>query len=148
MKPRAVAAPVVQILIHAVAFAIAGYALAQIVRGGSVVNFAIWFVGAAVLHDLLLFPFYSVLDRLAGQPRRHRRAARVPTVNYVRVPALISGLLLLVYFPLIFGLAGHNYYLVTGHHLHGYARNWLLVTAVLFAGSGLLYAIRVLRARQ
>jgi len=147
MKPRALQSQAVQVLVHVAAFVIAGYALAQIVRGGSVVNFAIWFVGAAVLHDLLLFPFYSLLDRLAGHPRRARARGGVPTVNYVRVPALISGVLLLVYFPLILGLAGHNYYLAAAHHPHGYARNWLAITGVLFVGSGLLYAIRVLRTK-
>jgi len=148
MKRRAVGVPVLQIAIHAVAFAIAGYALAQIVRGGSVVNFAIWFVGAAVLHDLLLFPFYSLLDRLGVRTRRDGAVNQVPVTNYLRVPALMSGLLLLVYFPLILGLSDHQYYLASGHHPHGYARNWIAITAVLFAGSGLLYAIRVLRAKS
>ena len=111
-------------------------------------NFAIWFVGAAVLHDLLLFPFYSLLDRIAGHPRRQTATRRPASLNYVRAPALISGLLLLVYFPLILGLSDHNYYLSTGHHLHAYARNWLLITAALFGGSGLLYGLRLLRAKR
>jgi hypothetical protein len=148
MTPRALASPALKLAIHAVAFAIAGYAIAQILRGGSAVNFAIWFVGAAVLHDLLLFPFYSLLDRIAGHPRRQATTSRPASINYVRAPALISGLLLLVYFPLILGLSGRNYYLATGHHLHAYARNWLLITAVLFAGSGLLYGLRRIRAKR
>jgi hypothetical protein len=52
----------------------------------------LWLAASAVLHDLLLLPFYGLLDRV-GQ-----RAAG-PAVNYVRVPVLLSGLLLLVYFP-------------------------------------------------
>jgi hypothetical protein len=72
----------------------------------------------------------------------------VPVINYVRAPALISGLLLLVYFPLIFGTAENTYFGATGHHLHGYARNWLLITAALFTGSALLYALRLRRTRS
>jgi hypothetical protein len=146
MKLRSVTAAVAQLAVHGLAFAIAAYALAQIVRGGSVVNFAVWFAGAAVLHDLVLLPVYSLLDRIAGHRREHARH-RVPLVNYVRAPALISGLLLLIYFPLILGLSADNYFAATGHHLHGYLRNWLEITGVLFAGSALLYLIRVLRTR-
>jgi hypothetical protein len=134
----------VHLLAHLAAFAIAAYALAQIVRGGAVVNFIIWFAGAAVLHDFVFFPLYSGLDRLAryGTPRG-ARAPGVPVVNYVRVPALIAGLLLLVYLPLILDLGDRSYYSASGHHIAGYARNWLLITAVLFTGSAALYAIRV-----
>jgi hypothetical protein len=146
VKRRSLTAGAAQLALHGLAFAIAAYALAQIVRGGSVVNFAVWFAGAAVVHDLLLLPAYSLLDRLTGH-RRERPPHRVPLVNYVRTPAAISGLLLLIYFPLIFGLSADNYFAATGHHLHGYLRNWLEITGVLFAGSALLYLIRVLRAR-
>ena len=59
----------------------------------------------------------------------------MPIVNHIRAPALISGLLLLVYFPLILGPAGPEYLNATGHPLHGYLRNWLLITAALFLGS-------------
>lgn len=141
---------------HLAAFAICAYALAQIIDGGAVVNFVVWFGGAALLHDLVFLPLYSGLDRVAhgwarrvhGAAPRGRRHPDVPVVNHVRAPALISGLLLLVYFPLILGTAQGEYLRATGHHPDGYARNWILVTAVLFAGSALLYAIRVrLRSR-
>jgi hypothetical protein len=142
---------------HLAAFALCAYALAQIVAGGTVVNFVVWFGGAALLHDLVFLPLYSVLDRVAHRSSRraHRTAPRglrhpeVPIVNHVRAPALISGMLLLVYLPLILGLSKGEYLRATGHHLHGYARNWILVTAALFAGSALLYAIRVrVRSRR
>ncbi len=139
------------LLAHLAAFALCAYALAQIVSGGAVVNFVVWFGGAAVLHDVVFLPLYSVLDRVAhGWARRaHTAAPRalhhpdVPLVNHVRAPALISGLLLLVYFPLILGPAGGEYLKATGHHLHGYLRNWLLISAALFAASAVVYAIRV-----
>ena len=142
---------------HLAAFALCAYALAQIVDGGAVVNFVVWFGGAALLHDLVFLPLYSLLDRAghAWARRRHGPTPRplrhpdVPIVNHIRAPALISGLLLLVYFPLILGPAETGYVRATGHHLHGYMRNWILITAVLFAGSALVYVIRVrLRSRR
>jgi hypothetical protein len=148
MRLRWVTAGFLPLLVHAAALALAGYALAQIIRGGSVVDFAAWFAGAAVLHDLVLLPSYSLVDRLAHAPSRRWAARRVAVINHVRVPALISGVLLLVYFPLIFGLSDRNYFAATGHHLSGYARDWAEITAVLCAGSALLYAIRVIRAKQ
>jgi hypothetical protein len=141
------------LLAHLAAFALAAYALAQIIGGGAPINFIAWFVGAALLHDIVFLPLYSVLDRIAHRGARglHVRApafvrdARVPLVNHIRAPALISGLLLLVYFPLILGPAGSQYLKATGHHLDGYLRNWLLITAALFLGSALVYAVRVRR---
>jgi hypothetical protein len=132
------------LLAHIAAFAIAAYALAQIINGGRAVNFIFWFAGAALLHDLVFLPLYSLLDTLARLgahgPRLH---ATVPVINHVRVPALISGLLLLVYLPLIFAPGDSTYYGATGHHIEGYARNWLLITAALFAGSAVVYAVRL-----
>ena len=61
---------------------------------------------------------------------------------------MVSGILLLVYFPPILGLTDANYLAATGHHPGGYARNWLEITAALFLGSAVVYAIRVTRARR
>jgi len=131
---------------HLAAFGIAGFALAQIVDGGAWVNFVAWFAGAAVLHDLVLLPLYSLLDRVGVSFHVRLPRARVPVVNHVRVPALLSALLLLVYFPLILGPSGPEYVKATGHHLHGYLRNWLLISAALFLGSAVVYAIRWTRS--
>jgi hypothetical protein len=128
---------------HAAAFGAAGYAFLRILQRGPVENFVIWFVGAALLHDLVLLPLYSFLDLGARLGLRGRRVAEI---NYLRVPALISGLLLLVYFPLILVEADRNYVRSTGHHPHDYARNWLLITAALFGGSALIYLGRSIRA--
>jgi hypothetical protein len=131
------------------AFAIAGWAIAQILGGGAVVNWVVWFVGAALLHDLVLLPLYGVLDRALGVAARRRPAGFVvPIGNHLRVPAAISGILLLVYFPLILGLSATNYRNDTGHALAGYTRNWLLITAGLFLASTIVYMLRVLRRRQ
>jgi hypothetical protein len=151
MFRRRYGATPLHLLLHLAAFIIAAYALTQIIDGGAVVNFVIWFGGAALFHDVLFLPLYSLLDRVAhGWARRVHVAApaalkhpSVPVVNYIRAPALISGLLLLLYFPLILGKSEPEYFKATGHHLHGYLRNWLLVTAVLFLGSATAYAVRV-----
>jgi hypothetical protein len=144
-RPASIAA---QLLVHAAAFAVAGYALSQILRGGSAVNFIAWFVGAVLLHDLVMLPLYSMLDRTIGRRRRSRPEWRLRLTNHVRVPAAISGILLLVYFPPILGLTDRNYLAASGHHPEGYARNWLLITGALFAGSALVYAVRMIRASR
>jgi len=120
---------------HVAVFGVSAYALAQILDGGMVENFLIWFAGAALLHDLVFLPLYAALDGLTSRVNRS-------AVNYIRVPALISGLLLLVYFPLILVRADGNYLRSTGHHVEHYARNWLLITAALLAGSAIFYLAR------
>ncbi|MGI8712025.1 MAG: hypothetical protein ACR2NR_02350, partial [Solirubrobacteraceae bacterium] len=130
---------------HLVAFFIAAWAIVQILGGGTIINWIAWFVGAALLHDLVLLPLYSLLDRIWSRaPRGARgpgaRRPRLAAVNHLRVPAAISGILLIVYFPVILGLSSANYFNDTGHHLEGYTRNWLLITAALFLVSALVYA--------
>jgi Na+/melibiose symporter-like transporter len=127
---------------HLAAFAVAVWAVGQILDGGTVVNWIAWFFGAALLHDLVLLPFYSLLDRILGLSARHGSRRRAALRNHVRAPAAISGVLLLVYFPLILGLSSTNYRNDTGHSLSGYTRNWLLITAGLFVASALVYAVR------
>ena len=133
---------------HLVAFAIALFALQRILAGGSEINFLAWFLAAAILHDLVLLPVYSLIDRGArvGERRAFGASLPVPVINHVRAPALISGVLLLVYAPEIFGLGAHTYFNATGHHEQGYARNWLLISVALFLGSALIYAFRLRRA--
>jgi len=133
---RAYGAGPVHLAVHLAAFAIAAYAIAQVLAGGIVENFLIWFFGAALLHDLVFLPLYASLDRLA------RLRLRPPALNHLRVPALLSGLLLLVYFPLILVKADRNYFHSVGHHVQGYARNWLLLSAGFFLASGLVYLVR------
>jgi ABC-type polysaccharide/polyol phosphate export permease len=134
---------------HLAAFAIAAYALAQIIDAGRAVNFVVWFGGAALLHDVVFLPLYSLLDRLAiHHAHATRSRAAVPVINHVRVPALISGLLLLVYFPLILGTATATYLGATGHRPEGYARNWALITVALFAASAIVYTLRKRRRRR
>jgi hypothetical protein len=136
---------------HLALFGVAAYALDQIFSGGDIEQLLAWYVGFVLLHDLVLLPAYTGADRvaqalLAGTPRSGPRA--VPLINHVRVPAVVSGVLLLVYAPLITRAGDHTYFFYSGHHVEGYLRNWLLITLGLLAGSGLVYAVRVSARRR
>ena len=98
----------------------------------------------------MFVPAYTGLDRVfrattARLPLTTRTGP--PVINHVRAPVVISALLLIIYFPLISRRSDGPYFAMSGHHLTHYLRNWLLITAVLFLGSGLIYAVRVIRAR-
>jgi hypothetical protein len=123
---------------HLAVFGFCFYVLAQVVRGGAVTSFVVWFVGAALLHDLVLLPAYSLSDRvLHARPRAPRS-----WINHVRVPAVISGVLLLVYFPEILRLSERRYRLASGHPLADYGVRWLAISGVLFAVSALVWRVR------
>ncbi|WP_406442321.1 hypothetical protein OHB00_39680 [Streptomyces sp. NBC_00631] len=136
------------LLVLIASFALTGYAMVRLfaVRPPEV---AIWFVGAAVLHDLILLPLYSLADLSALSVLRHRATdgPAVPWINYLRVPAFLSGLLLLVWFPLVFRLAV-PYPGDTGLSDSVYLGRWLAVTGVLFAASAVAFALRLRRVRR
>jgi hypothetical protein len=150
-KDRYGASPL-HLIAHVLAFAVAAYALVQLLGEKHWVNFVGWFFAAALLHDLVLLPAYSVIDLLThGVLRRvhlPNRPGQVPIVNHVRAPALISAVLLLIYFPLILGPGDAAYFSATGHHPAGYLRNWLAITLALFAGSAVIYEVRARAARR
>ncbi|MGD1221463.1 hypothetical protein AB9Q10_23915 [Streptomyces krungchingensis] len=136
------------LLVLIASFALTGYAMVRLfaVRPLEV---AIWFVGAAILHDLILLPLYSLADLSALSVLRHRTAdgPAVAWINYLRVPAFLSGLLLLVWFPLVFRLAV-PYPGDTGLSDSVYLGRWLAITGVLFVASAAAFAIRLRRARR
>ncbi|MEV0973381.1 hypothetical protein [Microtetraspora glauca] len=141
------------LLVLLACFTLAGYAASRVVLAGVWVGFVVWFVGAAVIHDLLLYPLYTVAD-IAVQWRPWRRprppaeaAHRASWINYVRVPVGLSALLLLIWFPLVFRLSERTYRASVALDTTPYLGRWLLVTGVLFAGSALAYAIRLRRQR-
>lgn len=127
-----------QLVLLAASFALTGYAGVRLLNGDTL-GVLVWFVGAALLHDMVLVPLYSLADRL---PR-----LAGPYVNYVRVPAALSLLLLLVWFPLISGPPG-TYEPATGMRGGGFALRWLLVSAALFLLSGLLLLARTARTAR
>jgi hypothetical protein len=124
-----------RLLVSLVTVPLMAFALLQIVRSGTPVAIFVWLAGAVLLHDLLLLPFYSLLDRVP-------RAMAGRAVNYVRVPAGISLLLLLVFFPVISGKGNGAFHGVSGLDYEGYLARWLLITAALFAASAVIYAGR------
>lgn len=135
-------------------FAVAGWAFVQVFQLGAPFNFLLWFAGAIVAHDLVLLPLYSLVERIARRlaPARSRATGAVaPTtapsaINYVRVPAALSGLLLLLFFPLVLGAAEEEYGAATGLSTDVYLGRWLLISGVFFLASGAAYAVRRGRA--
>ena len=134
MRARYGASPL-HLLAHLVMLPLCAWALLQILDARRAENIVVWLIAAAVLHDLVLLPAYSLLDRLAARPLRGG-------ANYVRVPAGLSLLLLLVFWGPIAGKGDRAYHHVTGLHFDGYFSRWLLATAALFALSATLYLIR------
>jgi hypothetical protein len=129
-------------------FALAGYAATQLVRSRPE-SVAIWFVGAVIGHDLVLMPLYSIADWSVLAAVRHRapNLPAVPWINYLRVPAGLSALLLLVWFPLILRLKTH-YQESTTLSPDPFLWHWLAVTGALFLLSATTYALRLRAARR
>jgi hypothetical protein len=136
-------APLWHLAGHAAAFAAIAYALSRLLQPsvGRPLTILVWLVAGAVLHDLVFLPLYSLGDRGV-------RALSGRAVNFVRVPAVISGVLLLVYFPLILSKAPAGYERNTGRPPPDYLARWLAITAGLFAASGVVWAVRAARAAK
>ena len=64
------------------------------------------------------------------------------------MPAGISLLLLLVFYPAISGKGNGAFHGVSGLDYEGYFARWLLITAGLFAVSAIIYARRALGSRR
>jgi len=143
------------LLVLVASFAIAGAAVAGwLQRPRDVPTVLEWFAAAIVLHDLVALPLYSLLDRIAfggigAGLRRARGTAPAPVspTAYLRIPAMLSGLLLLVFFPVLFGLGSGSELSASGIAESGYLARWLLATGLMFAASGLAYAIAIARVR-
>lgn len=111
----------------------------------------LWFALCVIGHDLIGWPIYTAADRvLIRTQQRHpgRRESLIPWVNHVRVPVVISGTLLLMFFPLIFRLSQTRYTDYTGLNENAYLANWLAVTAVIFATSSIIYLVRLGLSRR
>lgn len=148
-----------RLLVLVAAFALTGYAV--LVLGPEALldrdvwwqSILVWFVGAFLLHDLLLFPLVALADRslgagLAAVRGRGRAAPAVPVVNHVRVPALVTGLTFLLFFPGILEQGAETYRTATGQTQEPFLARWLLLVAAAWALSAVLYAARAARARR
>ena len=122
--------------------AVAAYAASFLLGDPALLTVLIWFVGAALAHDLVLFPLYAAADRaLTGVAGRLPRC-RVPIVNHIRVPALGAGLTLLMFLP---GIIRQGEGTPPGGHRAGPAalpRALARLVAALFLISAVSYLIR------
>ncbi|MGH3967585.1 MAG: hypothetical protein ACRDTV_05560 [Mycobacterium sp.] len=109
-------------------------------------SIAVWFAGAVVVHDLVLFPIYALADRMLGSLPARRRG--ISARNHVRIPALGSGLTLLVFLPGVIQQGAPTYLAATGQTQQPFVGRWLLLTAVMFTGSAFVYLIRLAAARR
>lgn len=117
--------------------------------GPDIVRVLVWFAGAIVLHDLVLLPFYTLLDRIAFGSRVPGPAPAHPGgVAYLRIPALLAGLLLLVFFPEIFRLGSGTFRTAAGQTQNIYLVRWLLASAAMFGASALVWALATARQQR
>ena len=139
----------VRLLALLASFVVAGYAGVRLLAGNPT-GVGAWFVGSAVVHDLVLFPLYAGADAALVTLLRRRPAlatvAGVPWLNHLRVPAVVSGVLLLVWSPLILRLPT-AYTEASGLSAQPFLSCWLAVTAVLFVISAVTLAGRIVRVR-
>lgn len=130
-------------------FALSGYVVSLLWDNPSLVALGVWFAGAVLGHDLLLYPLYALADQplVAGRWLRRRALPQhpplVPAINHVRVPFLGSLVLGLVWFPSITGRGAEAFEFTAGHPMVGQYENWLLITGALFTGSAVVYAVRL-----
>jgi hypothetical protein len=127
-------------------FAVAAYAVTRVLGASGWKGIFLWFAVCLIIHDFLGWPAYTMADRLLLLIQRRQGEKRpwpVPWVNHVRVPTIISGTLLGMFFPLIFRLSQARFSSYTGFNEDVYLINWLAVTAILFAGSGAVYLLRL-----
>ncbi|MQY18395.1 hypothetical protein [Nocardia macrotermitis] len=105
----------------------------------------IWFAAAIIAHDLLLFPAYALLDRTLTtlSTRFH---PRIPPLNHLRIPLLGTGLSFLIFFPGIIEQGATTFHTATGATQQPFLLRWILLSTTMFAVSGVVYAIRILRA--
>lgn len=124
-------------------FALTGYVGLKVSSDPSLLPMLLWFAGAVIAHDLVLFPLYTLADRAAARllPTIGRR--RHPAINYLRVPVLASGLLLLLFFPGIIEQGGDTYLAATGQNQQPFLSRWLLLTAAFFAAGAIAYILRL-----
>ncbi len=145
---RAYGANPLHLLVLLACFALTGYVVTHLIDQPLFIRMLIWFAGAVIAHDLVLFPLYALADHAlkSGLRALWPRTGTVPAVsplNYLRIPALGSGLLFLIFFPGILQQGKLTYLHATGQHQHPYLGRWLILVAAMFAISAISYALRL-----
>ncbi|PZF94738.1 hypothetical protein [Micromonospora deserti] len=137
------------LLVLLACFTVTGWVVLRLAGEATAGRMLLWFVGAVIAHDLVLFPVYATVDRALRRVFRVGARAtgvgRPSALNHVRVPALAAGLLFLVFLPGILGLGGQTRLAATGHEPHPYLGRWLAVSGLMFLLSAVGYALRRLR---
>ncbi|MBA3371578.1 MAG: hypothetical protein H0T96_09045 [Thermoleophilaceae bacterium] len=141
------------LLLALAALVVSAWAVLQAVGQGPPLSLTKWFVGSILAHDLVLLPLYSlvligllrVVGGRGGKDRAGPSPRRLLVLNHLRVPAALSLLLLLLFFPFILGLADAGYEGVSGLSTDPYLPRWLILTGALFLLSGLILAVRLAR---
>ena len=123
------------LLAHLALLPLCAWALLEVLGARAAATIAVWLGAAVILHDLVLLPLYSAADRAA-------RTGLGAAINYVRVPAGLSLLMLATFLGTIAERGEGAYRNVSGLEYEGYAIRWLVVSATLFAVSGLVYLVR------
>jgi hypothetical protein len=123
------------LLAHLALLPLCAWALLEILGTSSAAGIALWLAAAVILHDLVLLPLYSGADRAAQH-------AAGTAINYVRIPAALSLLMLAVFYGTVAGRGERAYTRASGLTYDGYALRWLIASTALFAASALLYTLR------
>jgi hypothetical protein len=118
--------------------------------GTHIIGILAWLTACAIAYEVVVIPLASLLDRFVL--RSSRRPTSQPGLgavrNYVRVPALLSALLLLAFLPLIFTFGRNSFIQSTGDAPPSYLTRWLLATAAMFAISAVVYGLSAARAAR
>jgi hypothetical protein len=138
---RRVGASPAQLTVLVACLGLAAYAAFFLLGDPALLRMLVWFAGAAVVHDLVIFPIYAAADRVLGA------LLPGPRVNYVRVPALGAGLAFLMFWPGIVRQGEATHIGATGLDQAPYLGHWLALSAVLFGVSGLVYGARAVLRR-
>lgn len=135
-------------------FGFAAFAVWQLSALPAIGRILLWLAVGVVAHDFVLVPIYSAIGKTGIAiskwtshllPRSTEDGA-IDVLNHIRVPALISAILLIMFFPLILGVAAEDFGRTTGLTTSIYLGRWLAITGVLFGASGLAYIGRRIRS--
>ena len=113
-------------------------------------SIAVWFAVAVIGHDLILFPLYSLVERLLPKERRRARPTeerRVPLINYLRIPTMAAALTFVLFLPGIIEQGAFTYTAATGLTQEPFLGRWLLLVAGFYLTSAVCYVVRVITTR-
>jgi hypothetical protein len=139
------------VLAHVAVIAIAAFAISRTLEVASTdgLNFLIWLVAGAILHDIVLLPAYSLVDLLSRLAMSDHPLRRVRAANHVRFPAAISLVVLLVYSPTILDRNPGTFERLSGRpQATDPLEAWLWITLGLFVVSGAALAARSMVDRR